>query len=124
MPFQLPSFTPPDFSRDHLKRAPLVTFRETGTDGVLPENYHITSIFPEYYHLQNGGWQILKDSRMDCAVVRGADLTLQVKEARNIRKGELVACGRGENGGPPRELTLLVLKREPGKTTTLLGCCY
>ena len=35
---------------------------------------------------------------MDCGVVLGDGGALEVKEARNIGSGELVACGRGENG--------------------------
>lgn len=98
MTFHLPPYTPPGFSSHPLDKAPFVIFKRVAADGVLPENYHSTSIFPEYYHLQEDGWRILSDSRMDCAVVLGSGETLLVKEARNIRKGDLVACGRGENG--------------------------
>lgn len=98
MSFHLPSFTPPDFSQPQLKSAPYVTFKKTVKDDVLPEGYHATSVFPEYLHLQGEGWKILPDSRMDCAVVLNADGSLLVKEARNIKSGESVACGRGENG--------------------------
>ena len=86
MPFHPPPYTPPDFSQTHLRNAPLVNFQRVVTDGVLPENFHATSIFPEYFHLREGDWRILKDTRMDCAVVQDAG-GLAVKEARNISSG-------------------------------------
>ena len=98
MSFQMPSYIPPDFSQPHLLAAPLVTFTKAPGDGILPEGYHATSVFPEYIHLHRDAWQILPDSRMDCAVVLDSGGSLLVKEARNVREGDLVACGRGENG--------------------------
>lgn len=98
MPFLLPSYIPPDFSKPHLAAAPQAAFNIAPGDGVLPEGYHATSVFPEYFHLHREGWRILPDSRMDCAVVLDGDGSLVVKEARNVRRGDLVACGRGENG--------------------------
>ena len=38
---------------------------------MAPDDYHGTSIFPEYFHLQKDIWQILTESRMDCVVVLG-----------------------------------------------------
>lgn len=98
MPFHLPAYTPPDFSQPHLRDAPIAAFKKAAEDGVLPEKYHATSIFPEYFNLQDNGWQLPADSRMDCAVVLDPDGTLLVKEPRNVRAGEMVACGRSENG--------------------------
>jgi lysine-ketoglutarate reductase/saccharopine dehydrogenase-like protein (TIGR00300 family) len=98
MPFHLPTYTSPDFSAPDLAGAPLVTFKEADTDGVLPEGFHATSVFPEYLHLKQGEWLILPDSRMDCAVVLAADGSLQVREPRTVKSGDAVACGRGENG--------------------------
>lgn len=98
MPFHLPPYTSPDFSRPPLAGAPFVTFRKAGADGVLPEGFHATSVIPEYLHLEHEGWRILPDSRMDCAVVQAADASLLVRERRTVKSGELVACGRSENG--------------------------
>jgi hypothetical protein len=98
MPFSLPSYHPPDFSTPSLTKAPIVRFEPAPCDGVAPEEYHATSVFPEYLHLRPGEWCLLKESRMDCVVVhRGGDL-LEVTEFRHLRKGDMVACGRGENG--------------------------
>jgi len=78
--------------------APYVTFRKVNQTGVLPEDYHATSIYPEYLNIENKGWRLLKESRMDGIVVRAKDGTLQVKESRHVKQGDLVACGRSENG--------------------------
>lgn len=98
MAFTLPSFIAPDFSGPPFIDAPLVTFEAAARQGVVPENYHGTSIFPEYFHLHKGEWHLLRESRMDCVVVHERDGTLAVKEFRNVEKDDLVACGRSENG--------------------------
>jgi hypothetical protein len=98
MAFQLPPYTPPDFSRPPLAGAPLATFRPVQHAGVAPEDYHATSIFPEYFQLAPGDWRLAEPSRMDCVVVLGDNGTLAVKEFRHLRPGVRVACGRREDG--------------------------
>ncbi|MCK8601316.1 hypothetical protein [Desulfoferrobacter suflitae] len=98
MAFVLPEFSPPDFAHPPLRDAPLVTFKEVVQPGVAPENYHATTIFPEYFQIAKGQWRLPLESRMDCVVVLEPDDSLSVKEFRRLRVGELVACGRGENG--------------------------
>ncbi len=96
--FQLPRYTPPDFSQPPLNQAPLVTFQEVRRPGVAPEGYHATSVFPEYFHVEPGRWEILRESRMDCVVVHRPDGRLEAVEFRHLRVGDRVALGRGENG--------------------------
>jgi len=98
MTFTLPTYHLPDFDAPHLKDAPLVRFAPVVQPGVAPEDYHATSIFPEYYQLAQGRWVLLADSRMDCVVVREPEGRLMVKEFRHLEEGEQVALGRGENG--------------------------
>ncbi len=98
MPFALPQYRPPDFTQPQFSQAPCVTFRKVSQPGVLPENYHATTIYPEYFQLRQGEWCLLEESRMDCAVVWGEDDVLQAKEPRHLKAGDLVACGRRENG--------------------------
>ncbi len=98
MAFTLPAYHPPDFGQPPLKDSPLVSFGPVQTPGVAPENYHATTIFPEYFHLKKGNWVLLENSRMDAVVVRGAGGTLLVKEFRHLKAGEQVALGRKENG--------------------------
>jgi lysine-ketoglutarate reductase/saccharopine dehydrogenase-like protein (TIGR00300 family) len=96
--FTLPPFNPPDFTYPQLATAPLVTFKAVTKAGVAPEDYHGTSIFPEYFHLRTDEWRILAESRMDCTVVREKEDDLSVKEFRHLAVGDLIACGRRENG--------------------------
>ncbi len=97
-PFVLPRYRAPDFRESPLAEAPFAIFRRAPRSGVLPEGFHATSIFPEYFHLERAGWRLLGGSRMDCAVVLTADGALQVREFRHVIEGDLVACGRRENG--------------------------
>ena len=98
MGFQLPIFHPPNFSGPGLAGAPLARFAAVERDGVAPDQYHATSIFPEYVHLRPGVWELAAPSRMDAVIVRtGAD-TLEVKECRRLRQGEAVLIGRSEDG--------------------------
>jgi len=98
MSFSLPPYIPPDFSSREFSRAPTVTFKEVIIAGVAPDEYHATTIYPEYYHLSQGEWSVLKESRMDCVAVRENNRHLAVKEFRHLKAGDRVACGRGENG--------------------------
>ncbi len=98
MSFILPSYNPPDFKKTPLLDAPLVKFERVTKAGVPPENYHATSIYPEYFHISKGEWSLLKESRMDCVVVKGEDGALAVTEFRHLSEGDFVALGREENG--------------------------
>ena len=97
MSFQLPVFTPPDFTRPPLSQAPSVHVEPSPQDGVAPKNFHATSNYPEYVHLGEGKWILAKESRMDCVLVlRGEDL--EVVEARRLTQGDPVVLGRTEHG--------------------------
>ena len=54
-------YYPPDFNDENLKNAPNCVFVPCEKDGVLPDNYHSTSIFPEYYKVK-GEWILAKES--------------------------------------------------------------
>lgn len=88
-------YTPPDFTTEKFTSAPDCKFIPCEKSGVLPDNYHSTSIFPEYFKV-NGKWLLAKESRMDCQIVL-KDNEILVVEMRNIKKGDLVAVGRTEN---------------------------
>ena len=96
--FSLPIYMVPDFSKPMYQDCPFVRFGKVRKIGVAPENYHTTSIYPEYFHLREGHWQLLKESRMDCVVALEKNGVLVVREFRKLRKGDLVALGRKENG--------------------------
>jgi len=96
--FKLPEFRPPDFTLPPLNDAPAVQFKEVQSAGVAPQGYHATSIYPEFFQLSKGQWVLPKDSRMDCVAVLGPGGTVEVREFRLLKPGDLVACGRSENG--------------------------
>lgn len=98
MPFVLPPYTPPDFETSPFSAAPLVAFRKVEKSGVAPEDYHATSIYPEYFHVEGRKWLLPSESRMDCVAVLEDDGSLSVREFRNLKVGDAVACGRRENG--------------------------
>jgi hypothetical protein len=98
MAFNLPTYHPPDFAKPPLQDAPLVHFAPVVQNGVAPDGYHATSIFPEYYHFGKDRWVLLAHGRMDCVVVRSGDGLLAAREFHHLEAGEQVALGRGENG--------------------------
>lgn len=92
----IPNYNAPDFNGEKFKNAPDVIFKEVEIDGVAPENYHSTSMFPEYFKIK-GKWVLAKKSRMDSSVVIDSDEILRVVENRNLKKGDKVILGRTEN---------------------------
>jgi lysine-ketoglutarate reductase/saccharopine dehydrogenase-like protein (TIGR00300 family) len=98
MAFMLPVYTPPDFMQPLFADCPPVRFAPVEKSGVAPENYHATSVYPEYFQIKQGEWQLITESRMDCVAVLEKDGSLSAKEFRNLHIGDLVACGRRENG--------------------------
>ncbi len=96
MPFTLPEYHAPDFTAARFQSAPDVRLAPAPKDGVAPEGYHATSIFPEYFKV-NGQWLLAEESRMDCvAVLRGGKM--EAVEFRNLKAGEPIAVGRTEDG--------------------------
>lgn len=97
MGFQLPEYHHPDFKALGLMEVPDVKTCEADRDGVAPEGFHSTSMYPEYFKI-SGKWILAKESRMDSSVVICPDGSLQVVENRYIRKGDRVILGRTEQG--------------------------
>ena len=93
--FNIPEYKKPDFSEDRFKNAPDVKWSVVETDGVAPENYHSTSMYPEYFKI-GGEWKLPEKSRMDSSVVWKEDGSLEVVENRNLKKGDRVLLGRTE----------------------------
>lgn len=97
MAFQFPAYHAPDFTQERFVKAPNAAWALCEQDGVAPEGYHSTSMYPEYYKL-DGVWTLAPESRMDSSVVWRPDGRLDVVENRNLRKGDRVILGRTENG--------------------------
>ena len=98
MTFHIPVYHPPDFTVSPLSESPPVVFKKVIRPCVPPENYHATSIYPEYFHIGKGQWRLASESRMDCVVSLEKNGDLSVKEFRHLHPGDLVAAGRRENG--------------------------
>lgn len=96
MSFPLPPYHEPDFQKEPLKSAGNACYALSPKDGVAPENYHATTIFPEYFKV-NGAWRLAEESRMDCVAVL-KEKTIDIVEFRNLKKGDKVFIGRKENG--------------------------
>ncbi len=94
--FQLPAYVPPDFNSRLFAMSPDAAVRPAFADGLLPEAFHGTTIYPEYFKV-NGQWRLIEAPRMDCAVVIRDGQPWAV-EARLVRAGDLVVTGRAEDG--------------------------
>ena len=97
MGFELHRYTAPDFTQPQFTQAPDAAWVIADMDGVAPENYHGTSMYPEYFKI-NGRWTLAEDSRMDSCVVLRPSGRLDVVESRNIKKGDAVIVGRTDHG--------------------------
>ena len=73
MSFKMPVYTAPDFSQQAYKDMPNARW------------------------IPNGSWQLARESRMDCVAVLSRGV-IEVKEFRRLKKGDLVAVGRSEDG--------------------------
>lgn len=96
MSLQLKKYYKPDFSEQRFQSAPEAKLIPAPFDFVAPEGYHAMSIFPEYFKI-NGSWLLAEESRMDC-VPAFRNNHIEVIEFRHIHKGDLIICGRTEDG--------------------------
>ena len=95
MAFQLPQYHHPDFTQPRFTQAPDARYAVVEQDGVAPDNFHSTSMYPEYFKI-DGTWRLAEESRMDSSVVLEADGRLSVVENRNLKRGDRVILGRTE----------------------------
>ena len=97
MAFRMPEYRAPDFSAPALKNAPDAVTAPAPADGVAPEGFHSTSMYPEYFKI-DGKWTLAEESRMDSSVVLRDNGRLDVVENRNLKAGDRVILGRTERG--------------------------
>lgn len=95
--FQIPNYIEPDFQQEKFMAAPNVTTSQVKIKGVAPDQYHATSMYPEYYKI-NGEWVLMPQTRMDCVPVIHPDGSLEAKEFRRLEAGETVITGRTDDG--------------------------
>ena len=60
MSFTLPEYHAPQFSLPRFQSCPDARLDPAPRDGVAPEGYHATSIFPEYFKV-NGQWLLAEE---------------------------------------------------------------
>ena len=96
MAFQLMRYIEPDFTSPALESAPDAALLPAPKDGVAPDNYHGTTIYPEYFKV-GGRWLLAEETRMDCVAVLRRD-RVEVVEFRNLKEGDAVFVGRTEDG--------------------------
>ena len=92
MDFSLPVYEAPDFTEERFVSAPNVSTAIVQGDGIAPEQFHGTSMFPEYFKI-GGEWKLAEESRMDCVPVL-EDGRIAVREPRRLKKGDAVVLGR------------------------------
>ena len=138
MAFEFPKYHAPDFTEEKFRNAPDAKWAAAELDGVAPEGYHSTSMYPEYFKL-DGQWRLAEESRMDSSVVLREDGTLSVVENRNLKKGDRVILGRTENcedgiymhchgfeepGDYDRLIELLRYEKEHGNILWVMGPAF
>jgi len=87
MPYELFKYSEPALEQEPFISAPDIKTRPVVMKGVAPENYHATTIFPEYFKIK-GKWVLAKESRMDSVVVIKEDGEPEIKEFRNLDIGQ------------------------------------
>jgi len=97
MAFIMPEYRHPDFNAAQFRNAPDVRTAAAEADGIAPEGYHSTSMYPEYFKI-GGTWVLGEESRMDSSVVVRGEGHVSIVENRNLKKGDCVILGRTENG--------------------------
>ena len=83
-----------------LVQAPGADFRPlfpAVADGVLPDGFFSTTNLPTYVKV-GGAWRRPRLPRMDCVLVQLAGGDLLTTEPRKVRRGDLVAVGKAEDG--------------------------
>ena len=61
MSFTLPQYHAPDFQETRFQSAPEARFEPAPKDGVAPEGYHATTIYPEYFKV-GGRWLLAEET--------------------------------------------------------------
>jgi lysine-ketoglutarate reductase/saccharopine dehydrogenase-like protein (TIGR00300 family) len=88
---------PPDFTSDILSRAPDASFEPAPADGVLPDRFFSTTNLPTWVKI-GGEWRLPREPRMDAALVLDSSNVLFIREGRRVKRGDMIAVGKAEDG--------------------------
>ena len=92
------TYIAPDFNLLGLDDVSDCPFLRAPKDATLPDDFTSTTNFPTYVKI-NGKWRLPKSPRMDSHLVYDPNTdSLEIKEFRLIKKGDLVAVARYEDG--------------------------
>ena len=92
----MPKYEYPNFKLEKFENCPNAKLVASTKDGVVPDNFHATTIYPTFVKI-NDEWKLIKQTRMDCVIVVRNNEPFAV-EFRNVKKDELVVVGRSEQG--------------------------
>ena len=95
--FKKPIYISPDFNQEKFLNSPNASTDKVKIKGIAPDNYHATSMYPEYFKVL-GEWKLMQQTRMDCVPVIYPDGSLEAKEFRRLEVGETVITGRINDG--------------------------
>ena len=96
MTFELPKFTPPDFTSEKFANANEIHVEEVKKDGVAPSGFYLTSHMPTYYHYDNK-WILPEHNSQNCVAVLTDD-TIVIKELNDLVVGDKVVMGKESDG--------------------------
>ena len=96
MTFELPKFTPPDFTSEKFANANEIHVEEVKKDGVAPSGFYLTSHMPTYYHYDNK-WILPEHNSQNC-VATLTDDTIVIKELNDLVVGDNVVMGKETDG--------------------------
>lgn len=96
MEFKMPKYNEPNWEDEILIDSEDINLKPTKEDGVLPEGFYLSSIYPEYLKL-DGKWTLIEESiPFTLLVVKDGKIT--PTEPLNLKKGDLVACSDKKDG--------------------------
>lgn len=92
------NYRAPDFSQPQYQSLPNCSFLPAPKDATLPDGFMCTTNFPTYVKI-NGQWRLPSAPRMDAHLVWEPETnTLDVREFRRVKAGDLVAIAEAEDG--------------------------
>jgi hypothetical protein len=94
---RIPKYKAPDFSQEKFTNSPEASTALVAAKGIAPDNYHATSMYPEYYKI-NGRWRLIERIRMDCVPVIRKDGSIEAVEFRRLEIGDCAVLGRSDDG--------------------------
>ncbi|WP_077368219.1 ornithine cyclodeaminase family domain [Anaerosalibacter sp. Marseille-P3206] len=96
MTFELPKFTPPDFTSEKFANANEIHVEEVKKDGIAPSGFYLTRHMPTYYHYKDK-WILPEHNSQNCVAVL-VDDTIVIKELNDLVVGDKVVMGKETDG--------------------------